>query len=426
MKKNNKLVPRLRFQEFKNSPSWDIKKFDFQFLPTNTFSRSEMNNNKGIVKNIHYGDILIKYNYILDNTSLIPFINEDINLNKFTKESYLQNGDIIIADTAEDFSAGKAIEVQNINCKVLSGQHTFLCRPQIKYAPKFLGYYLNSPLYHNYLTKFLTGTKVYSINKTNIKNTFIIYPDNLEEQQKIADCLASIDELIDAEKRKLEYLKKYKKALMQKLFPAEDASIPKLRFPEFSADIDFLNGNLLFEQISNKNHNSDLPILAITQDKGAIPRNEIDYNIIATEKSISTYKVVEIGDFIISLRSFQGGIEYSSYKGICSPAYIILRKKNNNIYEPYYKYYFKTDRYIINLNANIEGIRDGKMISYSQFSDIKIPYTTFEEQQKISDCLASIDSIIDSQVKKIDNLIKHKKALMQGLFPDMESIEEYE
>ena len=79
MKKNNKLVPRLRFQEFKNSPSWDIKKFDFQFLPTNTFSRSEMNNNKGIVKNIHYGDILIKYNYILDNTSLIPFINEDIN-----------------------------------------------------------------------------------------------------------------------------------------------------------------------------------------------------------------------------------------------------------------------------------------------------------------------------------------------------------
>lgn len=424
--KKNKLVPRLRFQEFKNSPSWDIKKFDFQFLPTNTFSRSEMNNNKGIVKNIHYGDILIKYNYTLDNTSLIPFINEDINLNKFTEESYLQNGDIIIADTAEDFSAGKAIEVQNINCKVLSGQHTFLCRPQIKYAPKFLGYYLNSPLYHNYLTKFLTGTKVYSINKTNIKNTFIIYPDNLEEQQKIADCLASIDDLIEAEKRKSEALKKYKKALMQKLFPAEDASIPKLRFPEFSADIDFLNGNLLFEQISNKNHNSDLPILAITQDKGAIPRNEIDYNIIATEKSISTYKVVEIGDFIISLRSFQGGIEYSSYKGICSPAYIILRKKNNNIYEPYYKYYFKTDRYIINLNANIEGIRDGKMISYSQFSDIKIPYTTFEEQQKISDCLASIDSIIDSQVKKIDNLIKHKKALMQGLFPDMESIEEYE
>lgn len=103
--------------------------------------------------------------------------------------------------------------------------------------------------------------------------------------------------------------------------------VPRLRFPEFRTNIDFFNGNLLFEQISNKNHNSDLPILAITQDRGAIPRNEIDYNITATEKSISTYKVVEVGDFIISLRSFQGGIEYSNYKGICSPAYIVLRKK---------------------------------------------------------------------------------------------------
>ena len=76
--------------------------------------------------------------------------------------------------------------------------------------------------------------------------------------------------------------------------------VPRLRFPEFRTNIDFFNGNLLFEQISNKNHNSDLPILAITQDRGAIPRNEIDYNITATEKSISTYKVVEVGDFIIS------------------------------------------------------------------------------------------------------------------------------
>ncbi|PTY39418.1 restriction endonuclease subunit S [Brachyspira hampsonii] len=192
---------------------------------------------------------------------------------------------------------------------------------------------------------------------------------------------------------------------------------PRLRFPEFRTNIDFFNGNLLFEQISNKNHNSDLPILAITQDRGAIPRNEIDYNITATEKSISTYKVVEVGDFIISLRSFQGGIEYSNYKGICSPAYIVLRKKNNNIYEPYYKYYFKTDRYIINLNINLEGIRDGKMISYSQFSDIKIPCPTLEEQQKIADCLASIDELIEAEKRKLVVLKKYKKTLTQKLFP---------
>uniref|UniRef100_UPI0025FE46B9 restriction endonuclease subunit S n=1 Tax=uncultured Brachyspira sp. TaxID=221953 RepID=UPI0025FE46B9 len=190
---SNKLIPELRFPKFKYE--WKLKKFDFNFLQTNTFSRSEMNNNKGSVKNIHYGDILIKYNNILDDTSLIPFINEDINLNRFREESYLKNGDIIIADTAEDFSAGKAIEVQNIDCKVLSGQHTFLCRSEMKYAPKYLGYYLNSPSYRKYLIKFLTGTKVYSINKKNMKNTFIIYPKSLEEQHRIASFLTSADEL---------------------------------------------------------------------------------------------------------------------------------------------------------------------------------------------------------------------------------------
>ena len=109
--------------------------------------------------------------------------------------------------------------------------------------------------------------------------------------------------------------------------------IPTLRFPEFQNDgeWDYVNGNELFVPIVNKNHNSDLPILAITQDQGAVPRDLIDYNVIVSDKSIAGYKVVEIGDFIISLRSFQGGIEYSNYKGLCSPAYIVLRRKNDSI-----------------------------------------------------------------------------------------------
>lgn len=168
--------------------------------------------------------------------------------------------------------------------------------------------------------------------------------------------------------------------------------VPKLRFPEFQGNgIDFVHGNRLFESIINKNHNSDLPILAITQDQGAVPRDQIEYNVTVTDKSLSNYKVVEVGDFIISLRSFQGGIEYSRFKGICSPAYIILRKREENISELYYKYFFKTWKYIQSLNRNLEGIRDGKMISYSQFSSIKVPYPrSFKEQQKIADCLSSI------------------------------------
>lgn len=195
--------------------------------------------------------------------------------------------------------------------------------------------------------------------------------------------------------------------------------VPKLRFREFqSSSIEFLYGNKLFEPISNKNHNSDLPILAVTQDHGAVPRDQIEYNVTVTEKSLSEYKVVEVGDFIISLRSFQGGIEYSHFKGICSPAYIVLRKRKENISELYYKYYFKTEKYIRDLNRNLEGIRDGKLISYNQFSSIKIPYPcSAKEQQKIVDCLSSVDELIDAESRKLEALKKHKKGLMQKLFP---------
>lgn len=195
--------------------------------------------------------------------------------------------------------------------------------------------------------------------------------------------------------------------------------VPKFRFPEFQRDgIDFVHGNKLFKSITNKNHNSDLPILAITQDQGAVPRDQIEYNVTVTDKSLSNYKVVEVGDFIISLRSFQGGIEYSRFKGVCSPAYIILRKREENISELYYKYFFKTWRYIQSLNRNLEGIRDGKMISYSQFSSVKVPYPrSFKEQQKIADCLSSIDELIDAESRKLKALEKYKKGLMQKLFP---------
>lgn len=195
--------------------------------------------------------------------------------------------------------------------------------------------------------------------------------------------------------------------------------MPALRFPEFagSTGIDFLNGNLLFESINQKNPNTGLPVLAITQDQGAVPREQIDYNVTVTEKSLATYKVVERGDFIISLRSFQGGIEYSQVHGICSPAYIVLRKKSGLVFELYYKHYFKTGICIQNLNRNLEGIRDGKMISYHQFSSVKLPFPNLREQEKVAQCLSSADDLIAAEQKKLELLKRHKKGLAQKLFP---------
>jgi len=196
------------------------------------------------------------------------------------------------------------------------------------------------------------------------------------------------------------------------------AAIPKLRFSEYTANggVVFEKGNALFEAISNKEHNASLPVLSVTQEQGAIPRERIDHKVFASDKSLENYKVVEIGDFIISLRSFQGGIEYSQYRGICSPAYIVLRKKGL-LFDQYYKHYFKSARFICDLNKNLEGIRDGKLVTYHQFSEIDIPKPEYEEQKKVAECLSSLDSLINAERKKLSVLNDYKKAVMQVLFP---------
>jgi type I restriction enzyme S subunit len=173
---------------------------------------------------------------------------------------------------------------------------------------------------------------------------------------------------------------------------------PKLRFPEFQDDPGWrgIPGDELFDSINNRAASAGLPVLAITQEHGAIPRDEIDYHVSVTDKSIESYKEVKPGDFIISLRSFQGGIEYSRYHGICSPAYVVLRRKTIGA-DSYFKHLFKSDRFIQQLTRNIEGLRDGKMISYKQFSERLIPTPDPAEQQKIADCLTSLDELIAAQ-----------------------------
>lgn len=237
---------------------------------------------------------------------------------------------------------------------------------------------------------------------------------SLPEQHKIASFLSAVDKNIQQLTRKKELLEIYKKGVMQQLFSKqvrfkdEDGK----DFPEWT----WVGGNKLFDNISDKNHNSDLPILAITQDQGAIPRDLINYKITVTKQSVESYKVVQKGDFVISLRTFQGGIEYSDYHGICSPAYIVLRANSKNVDKTFYKLYLKTSFYIKQLQKNLEGIRDGKMISYKYFSEIKIPFPSIEEQKKIADFLSAIDKKIEAISQQIEKTQSFKKGLLQQMF----------
>ena len=264
----------------------------------------------------------------------------------------------------------------------------------------------------NQLNIFKESTGVPQLTAPQVSGYEIYYP-SIPEQILIASFFIVLDKKIAQLKQKKILLEQYKKGVIQKLFSQE------LRFKDEDGkefpNLEKKNGNEIFESISNRNHNSDLPILAITQEFGAIPRDLIEYQISVTDKSVVSYKVVEIGDFIISLRSFQGGIEYSNYKGICSPAYIILRAFIE-INDSFYKYFFKTDFYIQQLNRKLEGMRDGKMISYKYFSDIELPYPSLEEQTKIANFLSAIDEKINRTENQIQKTHEWKKGLLQRMF----------
>lgn len=185
------------------------------FLSTNSFSREQLNSIKGNVLNIHYGDVLVRYSSVLDASKEdIPYINEQI---EYSPKDYVNNGDVIMADTAEDEMVGRCCEVINIdNIKVVSGLHTILIHPIIKFAPKYLGYYLNSERYHKQIISIMQGIKVYSITKDALKNTIIDIP-NIEEQAAIANILSLCDHEILLAKQKLNEFHQQKKGLMQVL-----------------------------------------------------------------------------------------------------------------------------------------------------------------------------------------------------------------
>ncbi len=216
---NGKSVPEIRFAGF--TDAWEQRKLSdtLNFLSNNTLSRAELSEDTGTYKNVHYGDVLIKFGEYIDAQSTdLPFIADDEKAKKF-ESSKLQDGDIIIADTAEDEAVGKCVEIGNIgNLSIVSGLHTIPCRPKVKFAPAYLGFYLNSASYHDQLIPLMQGIKVTSISKSAISDTMISAPTNLSEQGKIGQFFTQLDSLITLHQRKCDELKKMKKALLQKMF----------------------------------------------------------------------------------------------------------------------------------------------------------------------------------------------------------------
>lgn len=270
---------------------------------------------------------------------------------------------------------------------------------------KFLFYQLKNS-YQDIRKLSNTGNQE-NLNADIIKTYQVLWaPD--EEQERISTILTTQDKVIELKEKQLAEKQRQKKYLMQQLLTG------KKRLPGFYGAWSFPKAKELFQSVSDKDHNGDLAVLSSTQDRGIVPRDEVDIDIKYDACSLVNYKKVSKGNFVISLRSFQGGIEYSTYTGLVSPVYTVLSSRKE-ISDGYYKQFFKSTDYINRLNVAVYGIRDGKQISYEDFGRLRIPYPPIKEQDAIAEVLSAADREIELLQQDIEQEKQKKKALMQLL-----------
>ena len=413
-------VPEIRFPGF--TDPWEQRKFSYVFvgLQNNTLSRADLNYDQGDKKKVHYGDVLIKFGEYIDVASAeLPYINDSSIESKFVK-SLLADGDIIIADTAEDETVGKCCEITNSDSmKLLSGLHTIAVRPQQKYASKFLGYYLNSSAYHSQLIPLMQGIKVTSISKGALQDTVLTVPTSIDEQGKIGECLSNIDDIITLHQRKCDELKLYKKGLLQQMFPQPGEAFPRVRFPGFTDPWEQRKFNeiTLPAGVRNKD-NLPLEPYSITNDRGFLPQNEAhdDFGYMQNTDR-KAYMVVSPNSFGYNpARINVGSIGY--YEGsenvIVSSLYEIFKTKDY-IDDHFLMHWFKSDLF----PRWIQKFQEGSVrqyFYYDKLCECSLTFPSLAEQRKISTLIDSIDTTITLHQRKCDELKLYKKGLLQKMF----------
>lgn len=235
----------------------------------------------------------------------------------------------------------------------------------------------------------------------------VCLPKSLNEQKSIAQVLSTADAAIHTTEKLIAQKELQKKWLIKQLLTG------RKRLEGFNGEWKKLGAGEVFKSITRKGFANE-ELLSATQDRGMIPRSMLEGRVTMPATGTEGFKLVEIGDFVISLRSFQGGLEYSYYKGLVSPAYIVLKPKKS-INEEFYKQYFKSYDFIGHLAIAVIGIRDGKQVNYDDFCTVNIPYLPIEEQTAIANVLQAADKEISLLKAKAEKLRKQKKGLMQLL-----------
>jgi len=292
--------------------------------------------------------------------------------------------------------------IQRVNSKVYISEHAIAVQTNSKNDIDFLAYKLE----FKKLNRLSESSAQPGLSVEKLVRLKIDFPP-LFEQKAIAQVLSTADATIHTTEKLIAQKGLRKKWLMQQLLTG------KKRLKGFGGEWSKLGAGEIFNSITKKGF-ADEELLSATQDRGIIPRIMLEGRVTMPTTGTESFKLVEIGDFVISLRSFQGGLEYSYYRGLVSPAYTVLKPKKK-IHEEFYKQYFKSYEFIGRLATAVIGIRDGKQISYDDFCIVKIPNPSFEEQTAIAQVLQAADKEINMLKTKAEKLRVQKKWLMQQL-----------
>lgn len=336
-------------------------------------------------------------------------------------------GDIILVKTGSSY--GKSALIQNLPQPATINPQLVVLK-DIKINKKILFYFLQTDFVKRQMDLAVIGGAIPTMTQVKIGNTILILPP-LSEQKAIAEFLdkkcGEVDALIADIQQEIETLEQYKRSVItETVTKGLDPSVPMK-----DSGIDWLGmqpsqwehykGKYIFEQRNERGNQIELQLLSPTQNYGVIPQTMYEelsgMNAVKLNErvNLNILKTIHKGDYCISLRSFQGGFEYSQYEGVVSPAYQVFYP-TRAICEEYYKYLFKEKSFIAVMNSYTLSLRDGKNIAFSDFGNTMIPYPPIEEQHQIADYLdkkcKEIEEIIADKQSQIETLESYKKSLI--------------
>lgn len=419
-------TPAIRFKGF--TDTWEQRKLGEVLisLQNNTLSRADLSSEEGIAKNIHYGDILVKFGEVIDvKTESLPMISDETVIAKY-KSSFLQNGDVIVADTAEDETVGKCTEIAGLSDEiVISGLHTIPYRPLQKYAPGYLGYYMNSASFHNQLLPLMQGIKVTSISKTALQNTDILYPKSATEQAAIGTYFRNLDNLITLHQRKYDKLTNVKKSMLEKMFPKNGSNVPEIRFKGFTeaweqrklGDIGKARSGVGFPD-AEQGGVTGIPFFKVSDMNLGGNENEMTVaNNYVTAEQIAVHRWSPITELPAIFFAKVGAAVMLNRKRLCRFPFLL---DNNTM-----AYSLSSTKWDADFAKALFGTVDltslvqvGALPSYNagDVESMKIYLPSLLEQEQIGGFFKQLDDLITLHQRELEKLKNIKKSCLENMF----------